>query len=336
MALVLREDDVRTLLTMPEAIRVLEGMFRRQAAGDIRNAPGAHVLFPDGSGMTNTLAAYVSGRAGDPTAAGPGYTGVKTFAFAGGTLHFLVLLSSVEDGRLLAIMEGDVLGQMRTGAASGVATRHLARADARVVAVLGTGRQARTQALAMVAVRPVQTLLVYGRTPEQRAAFCAEVTQATGIEARPVADAEEAVRAADIIVTATSAKEPIVRGSWLQPGAHVNAMGSNVPDHREVDTETLTRSALIAVDDLEQVKLEAGDLLIPDHAGEFSLRNAIDRGHLVELGQIVADTVTGRADDESITLFKSTGTGAEDIAVAAYVYQQARERGIGEELNLLP
>lgn len=127
-----------------------------------------------------------------------------------------------------------------------------------------------------------------------------------------------------------------MRGEWLRPGAHVNAMGSNVADHREVDTATLTRSALIAVDDMEQAKIEAGDLLVPERAGEFSLAEATSQGRLVELGQIVAGKIVGRPDDETITLFKSLGTGAEDIATAVYVYQQARERGIGQEINLLP
>lgn len=336
MALVLREDDVRALLTMPEAIRVLDGMFRQQGAGEVRNQPRVRVTLPAGRGITHTLPAYVPGQPGDATAEGPGFVGLKSYTVAGGRARFIVLLSSAEDGRLLAIIEADLLGQMRTGAASGVATRYMAREDARTVALLGSGGQARTQALAMVAARPVQTLLVYGRDQQRREAFCREVARETGVETRPVASAEEAVRAADIVVTATNAKEPVLRGEWLRPGAHVNAMGSNWGHRREVDTETILRSALIAVDDEQQAKIEAGDLLIPEHEGRFSMVEAASDGRLVELGRIVAGAVPGRPDDAAITLFKSLGIGAEDVATAAYIYQQARERGMGQELELLP
>jgi ornithine cyclodeaminase/alanine dehydrogenase-like protein (mu-crystallin family) len=336
MALVLREEDVRALLTMPETIRVLEGMFRRQGADETRNQPRVRVVLPAGRGVMHTLPAYVPGQPGDAASDGPGFVGLKTYTVAGGKARFLVLLSSAEDGRLLAIIEADTLGQMRTGAASGVATRYMARADARVVALLGAGGQARTQALAMIAARPIQTLLVYSRDQRRREAFCQEVTQATGVAAHAVASAEEAVRAADIVVTATTAKDPVLRGEWLRPGAHVNAMGSNWGHRREVDTETVTRSALIAVDDEQQAKIEAGDLLIPEHEGSFSMVEAASEGRLVELGQIVAGNVAGRPSAEAITLFKSLGIGAEDVATAAYVYQQARERGMGQEITLLP
>ncbi|HEY7850748.1 MAG TPA: ornithine cyclodeaminase family protein [Ktedonobacterales bacterium] len=336
MALVLREDDVRALLSMPEAMRVLEGMFQRQGAGDVRNQPRVRIALPEGRGVMHTLPAYVPGQPGDATADGAGFIGLKNYTVAGGKARFVVLLSSAEDGRLLAIIEADLLGQLRTGAASGVATRHMARADAHIVALLGAGGQARTQALAMLAARPSQTLLVYSRDQRRREAFCRELAAASSVEALPVASAEEAVRAADIVVTATSAREPVMRGEWLRPGAHVNAMGSNWGHRREVDTETVLRSALIAVDDEPQARTEAGDLLIPEHEGRFSLIEAASDGRLVELGQIVAGKVAGRPDAEAITLFKSLGIGAEDVATAAYVYQQARVRGIGQELALLP
>src|SRR6185437_31272 len=182
MALVLREDDVRALLTMPEAMRVLEGMFRRQGMGDVRNQPRVRIALPEGRGVMHTLPAYVPGQPGDATVAGPGFVGLKTYTVAGGKARFVVLLSSAEDGRLLAIVEADLLGQMRTGAASGVATRYMARDDAQVVALLGAGGQARTQAQAMLAARPVKTLLVSSRDQQRREAFCHELTETTGVE----------------------------------------------------------------------------------------------------------------------------------------------------------
>jgi ornithine cyclodeaminase/alanine dehydrogenase-like protein (mu-crystallin family) len=335
MALVLREDDVRALLTMPETIGILEAMFRRQGADETRNQPRVRVRLPEGRGIMHTLPAYVPGQAGDVGADGPGYIGLKTYLSVAGKVRYVVLLSSAEDGRLLAIIEADRLGQMRTGAASGVATRHMARADARVAALLGAGGQARTQALALAAARSIETLLVWARDAARGAAFAEEMAQATGVATRYVTSAEEATRAADIIVTATTAKDPILRGEWLRPGAHVNAMGSNRARNREVDSETITRSALIAVDDLAQARIEAGDLLIPQAEGVYSMDDAARDGRLVELGQIVAGRVAGRSDDQAITLFKSLGIGVEDIATAAYIYHKARERGVGQELDLL-
>ncbi|MDE3229421.1 MAG: ornithine cyclodeaminase family protein [Chloroflexota bacterium] len=335
MALVLREDDVQALLTMPETLGIVEAVFRRQGAGETRNQPRVRVKLPEGRGIMHTLPAYVPGQAGDVAADGPGYLGLKTYANVKGHTRFVVLLSSAEDGRLLAIIEADWLGQMRTGAASGVASRHMARADAQVVALLGAGKQARTQALAMTAARPIETLLIWARDAARGTAFAEEVGQTTGVATRYVASAEEATRAADIIVTATTARDPVLRGEWLRPGAHVNAMGSNRARNREVDSEAVTRAALVAVDDLAQARIEAGDLLIPEGEGVYSMDDAARDGRLVELGQIVAGRVAGRPDEQAITLFKSLGIGIEDIATAAYIYQKARERGVGQELDLL-
>ena len=338
MALVIREDDVRAILTpdtMPEVMRVLESAFRRQGMGETRNQPRARVVTPDHRGMLHTLPAFVPGMAGHPEAEGAGLIGLKTYsAFVGGGVRFVVLLFSAEDGRLHAIVEADWLGQMRTGGASGVATRLMARAEARVVGVLGSGGQARTQLMAMKAARPVERFLVYGRDATRRETFCAEMTQTLGIEVRPVASAEEAVRSADIVVTATTARTPVLDGAWLAAGAHVNAMGSNWGDRREVDGETVTRSALIAVDAYDQALIEAGDLLIPAQEGRFDMARERANGRLVELGEIVAGKTPGRPSPEAITLFKSLGIGLEDVATAGLVYALARERGVGEELRL--
>lgn len=336
MTLILREEDVRATLTMPNAMRVVDGMFRQRGAGQVINQPRVRIVLPEGRGVMHTLPAWVAGAPGAPEGERNGYVGLKTYTSAGGAVRFVVLLSSADDGRLLAIIEADLLGQMRTGAASGVATGYMAREDARVVALLGAGGQARTQALAMAGARPVTRFLVYSRDASKRAAFCEEIGQATGAEATPVETAEEAVRVADIVVTATTARDPVMRGEWLRPGTHVNAMGSNWGQRREVDTTTVTRSALIAVDDLAQAKIEAGDLLIPEREGAFSLEEASAKGRLVELGAIAAGATPGRPGNDAITLFKSLGIGAEDIATAAHVYRLAAERGLGQEITLLP
>src|SRR5690348_12531293 len=237
MTLVLREDDVRTVLTMPDAVAILDAAFRRQGADETHNQPRSRVVLPEARGVLHVMSAYVPGAPGHPERDGPGLVGLKAYTAVGGAVRFAVLLSSAADGALLAIVEADWLGQVRTGAASGVATRHMARADASTVGLIGTGGQARTQFLAMCAVRPVRRVLVYGRDERRCAAFCEEMSALAGVEVAPVHSAEEAVRAADIVVTATTAREPVLCGAWLRPGTHVNAMGSNWRNRREVDDE---------------------------------------------------------------------------------------------------
>ncbi|WIG57619.1 MAG: Ornithine cyclodeaminase [Ktedonobacterales bacterium] len=330
MALVLREDDVRAVLSMPDTLDVLDAAFRHQATGNARNTPRSRIVLPEARGVLHLLSAYVPGQPGHPEQDGPGLLGFKAYtAFASG-VRFVVLLYSGADGRLLALIEADLLGQMRTGAASGLATRYMARADARIASVIGTGGQARTQALALCAARPIARMYVYGRDEARRESFCAELTALTGVEMAPVASAEEAVREADIVTTATTARDAVLLGDWLKTGTHVNAMGSNWATRREVDAVTLERSSVVAVDSLEQAKIEAGDLLIPAARREFDFERA------VELGQIVAGEIPGRTSAEQITFFKSLGIALEDVATAGRVYELARERGLGQELDILP
>ena len=330
MALILREADVEAVLTMADTMRVLEAAFRRQAAGEARNEPRRRVVLPESRGVLHVLPAYAPGTPGHPEADGPGLIGLKSYSAVAGKVRFLVQLFSAEDGRLLALIEADRLGQMRTGGASGVATRFMARSDARVVAMIGAGGQAHTQALAMREARPVEKFLVYGRSSERTRAFCERLAAETGAPFEVVEQPEQAVRAADIIVTATTAREPVVRGEWLRPGQHLNVMGSNWAHRREVDSEAVRRSAVVAVDARDQAEIEAGDLLLAAQSGDFALERA------VELADIVAGSVTGRPDLAAITLFKSLGIGLEDVAVAGWVYARARERGLGQEIELLP
>ena len=328
--LLLREDDVRAVLTVPAAIDVLEAAFRAQGEGRARNVPRSRILIPEGRGVLHLLSAYVPGEPGHPEREGAGVFGFKAYsAFASG-VRFSVNLYSGEDGRLLALIEADWLGQVRTGAASGLATRYLAREDATVAGVIGTGGQARTQVLALAAARPLERIAVYGRDRERRRAFCDELAAQTGVMVEPAESARAAVEGADVVATATTAREPVLSGAWLAPGTHVNAMGSNWHNRREVDDETVERSAVVAVDALEQARIEAGDLLIPAEAGRFDFARAI------ELGAIIAGTARGRGSADEITLFKSLGVALEDVAVAGYVYALARERGLGEEIAFLP
>jgi len=341
MALILREDDVRAVLTMADTMRVVEAALRRQGQGEAQNLPRMRIAVGQ-RGVLHTLPGYVPGQPGDPDADGPGLIGLKSYTAFAGRARFVVLLSSAETGELLAMIEADLLGQMRTGAASGVATRYLARPDARVIGLIGAGGQARTQLLAMREARPIETALVYARDAGRLHAFCAELGAATGIDVRPVASAEEATRAADILVTATTARTPVVEGAWLRPGTHINAMGSNWGNRREIDDEAVQRSQLIAVDDLAQSRSEAGDLLIPAQNGHFDWEQAVAQGRLVELGALLAMYADAagprggaRPSADAITLFNSLGIGLEDVAIAGYIYAQAKTRGLGDEVRLM-
>src|SRR6185312_13386059 len=212
MALILREADVRAVLTMGDTMRVLEAAFRRQAVDEARNQPRRRVVLPESRGVLHVLPAYVPGTPGHPEADGLGLVGLKSYGAIAGRVRFLVQLFSAEDGRLLALIEADLLGQMRTGGASGVATRYMARPDARVVGLIGAGGQAQTQALAMREARPIEKFLVYARSIERARAFCETLATETGVTCVPIEVAEQAVREADIVVTATTAHDPVVLG----------------------------------------------------------------------------------------------------------------------------
>jgi ornithine cyclodeaminase/alanine dehydrogenase-like protein (mu-crystallin family) len=321
MVLVLREDDVRRVLTMPDAVRLLDLTFRQLAAGEAQNLPRARLVLPEGAGVLHMLQAALPRQ---------GVLGYKAYTASRAAVRFVVMLYSAEDGSLLAQIEADWLGQIRTGAASGVATAYMARKEANAVGLVGTGDQARTQLMAICAVRPVRVVRVFGRDEPRRRAFCQEMEALLAVEIRPAASAEEAVREAEIVVTATTARQPVVQGAWLADGTHVNAVGSNWANRRELDAAAVRRSAVVAVDDLEQARLEAGDLIMAAAAGHFAFARA------VPLAAIVAGAAPGRTAPDEVTLFESLGIGAEDVAVAQHVYELARQEGLGEELDFLP
>lgn len=318
MALYLTEKDVETLLTMPEAISALDDAFRRQANGDILNQPRHRLHLPAGT--------YHTMVAGDT---GLQMFGIKAYASFPPKTRFLMLLHSAQNGDLLAMIEADRLGQMRTGAASGVATRYLAREGQPLrVGIYGTGWQAQSQLEAVCAVRPVQRITAYGRDAERRATFCKTMSERLGVEVVPAERPEAAAEGQDVVVTATTAKIPVLRGEWLAPGTHVNAIGSNLLVKREVNEETVRRAALIVVDSIEQAKMESGDLQVPYEMRLFRWEQ------VAELREIVSGHRPGRTDDWQITLFKSNGIAMEDVAVAALVYKKALAAKIGAELPM--
>ena len=318
MTLLLKEVDVRALLTMPMPLEAVEESLRQQGNGELSLHPRRRLKLPD-----NALLHYMA--AGDPV---HGFIGMKVYTSVRGAVRFMVPLFRSATGEMAALIEADALGQIRTGAATGVATKYLANADTRIAGIIGTGYQARTQLEAVAAVRRLERVRAFGRDPERRAQFCREMSARIGMEVEPVESGEKAVRGADIVVTATSAMKIVLEGPWLSPGVHVNAIGANWAQKRELDDAAVTRADAIVVDSIEQAKMEAGDLIL-------SFANDAARWDAVrELGAIVAGKIPGRTGPNQITLFKSNGIATWDLAVAVRVYKLAAARGVGQSIPL--
>ncbi|MCL6481000.1 MAG: ornithine cyclodeaminase family protein [Firmicutes bacterium] len=319
MALLLSEADVRAVLTMPVALDAVEQAFRHLAEGKAELHSRRRFALPEKVFLHYMAAADTA----------TGYAGLKIYTSARGSVRFLTPLYRTRTGELVALLEADYLGQMRTGAASGVATKYMARPDAATVGILGTGLQARTQLEAVAAVRSLTNVRAFSRNPERRAQFAREMTERLHLPVYPAGSAEEAVREAEIVITATNASTPVLLGRWLAPGTHINAIGANFPQKRELDEEAVRRAGIIVVDSREQAMLESGDLLTVFGSPEASAWMAVR-----ELADVVAGRVPGRTDMRQVTLFKSNGVALEDVAVAARVVELAQERGLGQRLPL--
>ena len=317
MAIILRESDIEELATMQMALDVLEEAFRLKGEGQAENAPRRRCHLE--KGFLHVMSASL------PTL---GVAGLKSYTTSEGKARFLVYLHSAADGKLLAVMEANKLGQIRTGAASGVAARYMARKSSSRLGIIGSGWQARAQLEGICAVLPIETITAYSPTAEKLEAFCSEMTVKLGMKVHPAATPEEASRDKDVVVTATTAKEPVLKGEWLAEGTHVTAIGANFLTRRELDLEVVRRSACVIVDSSEQAMLESGDLAPAVEAGEFYWEDAR------ELAAVVTGEYPGREDDREITLFKSHGIGLEDVALAAKIYTAATKARIGEKLDL--
>ena len=320
MTLHISEAEVRAVLTMPLAVEAVEAISRKQATGEVVVHPRRRFELPGGGFFHYMAAADFS----------LGFVAMKQYTYVRGKLRFLVPLYEMASGDLLALIEADYMGQQRTGAASGVATKYLARKDSRVVAIIGTGGQARTQLEAVATVRKLQSARAYGRDSAKREKFCAEMSARLGIPVQPCASAAEAVRGADIVSTATTTSQPVVSGADLAPGAHINAIGANHAHKRELDDEAVASADIIVVDSVEQLRQEAGDLIIAFHGDEICWTG------VKKLSEIVAGKASGRTSDTEVTLFKSNGIASWDLAVAMKVYAMAREKGLGRKLPLWP
>ncbi len=316
--LFLSESDVRQLLSMDSALELVERAFLSLARGTAFNQPRRRVMVPQGAVLHAMAAAD----------AASGYLGAKIYSTSRQGARFLFLLFRSATGEPLAQIEADYLGQVRTGAASGVATRHMAAPDAAVLAVLGAGKQARAQVQAIARVCKLREVRIFSRTAERRAAFAAWVAKETGIPARTVTSAREALEEAHIVVTATTSRQPVVLGEWLEPGMHINAIGSNSAERRELDEAAVVRAELIVTDSLEQARLESGELL-----SAFAARPQ-EWSRVRELSRVISGELPGRESSRQVTLFKSNGVALEDVAVGGFVYEQALARGLGRQLPL--
>lgn len=310
--LFLSEADVRRLADFPRAVERVEAGFRKLALDEAENRPRQRV-------RTDQVMLHVLAAGGKTLPA----LGLKAYTTTAKGARFHVMLYHAKTGELLALIEADYLGQVRTGAASAVATKHLARPEADTLAVIGTGKQARAQVLAIATVRSLKSVRVFGRDAEKAKAFAESLAAESGLSVAASAAAEEAVRGAGIVCTATSSRTAVISGEWLSDGCHVNLVGSNYLATRETDAETFRRAALVTVDRVDQAMLEAGDFT------EAMDRKFLSWPKVIELERVVAGRAPGRTDDGAITVFKSLGVGIEDVAVGAELMGRAKAAGAG-------
>jgi alanine dehydrogenase len=314
MPLFLTDAQIAGLVSVRDAIDVLEKAFGQQSAGQATNTPRQR-LAAEGS-FLHMLAGAV-----------PGYFGYKAYATGHGTAQFKFFLFDSSTCDLLAVMEADRLGQTRTGAATGLATRLLARDDVRVATIFGAGWQAESQLLAMDAVRDLSSVWVVNRDSERARRFIDRMSPEVRAELKPATNPEEAVRASRLVTTITNSREPVLPGAWVERGTHVNAAGGNMLLRSEVDAALIVASDRLVVDSIEQARMESGDFLSALLTG---------RRHWDEVRELkdVVKGWGGREGPEERTLFNSLGIGLEDVALGVFVYQRALERGVGRNIDL--
>ncbi len=315
MPIFLNETDVRQLLTMPLALDAVEEAHSELSLARAVDVPRQRTRLPQTA--LHLLQGAMPGRDA---------IGYKAYTSNRSGVRFLVHVFSAATGGLRVVLEADFLGMMRTGAASGVATRWLARPDAEILGVFGAGWQAEGHLEAIAAVRPLRRVKVFSRNAERLAAFCSKMAERLKIEVVPASSAEETVRGSDIVSTITTSAAPLFEAAWLSPGTHINAAGSNSLIRREVGEDVLKVCRLIVVDSVDTALKEAGDLLPAMEKGRLSERQ------LVELGDVIVGRHPGRSTADEITLFESQGMAVQDISLAVRLEALARERGIGVEL----
>jgi ornithine cyclodeaminase/alanine dehydrogenase-like protein (mu-crystallin family) len=315
--LLLTEDEVRRLATMEMALEAVEMGLRKMALDEAMNVPRARVVTDHG--MLHSMCCSIKTM---------GVMGAKVYATSRKhPANFTVALYDGRTSALLSLMQADYLGQLRTGAASGVATQHLARPEASEVGLFGSGKQARTQLQAVCKVRRVRRASVYSPSEEHRTQFAREMSGVCQTEVVPVPRPEMAAEEKDIIITATTSRDPVLLGNWIAQGAHINAVGSNFLAKAELDAAAIRRCQAIVVDSKDQARLEAGDFQQSLEDGSLQWSN------IRELGQVIVGRYTARKHPEDVTLFKSLGIAIEDVALASKVYAKAKAENVGRMLE---
>ena len=317
MTLHINEVEVRSVLTMAMALEAVEDSLRKQARDEVVVQPRRRFELPKGFYHYMAAADYTGG-----------FVAEKQYTYVAGKIRFLVMLYEMATGDLVAQIEADYMGRLRTGAASGVATKFMARRDARIAAIIGTGGQARTQLEAIAGVRKLELARAYGRDVSRRERFCADMAERLRIPVYAASSTAQTIEGADIVCTATTAAHPVVTGSDIAPGMHINAIGVNHARKQELDEAAVRRADVIAVDSIEQSRQEAGDLIMAFGQDESKWSS------VKKLADIVDGKIPGRSNEKAITLFKSNGIASWDLAVAVRVRALAREKGLGRELPL--
>ena len=315
--LYLTEADVEQLLTMPLAMEAVEEAFRHLGSGKAENVPRRRLHLPKGT--LHLMAAALPEL---------GFMGYKAYTVFRGSLKFHFWLYDTEKGALISMMEANLLGQKRTGAASGVATRWMARSDSQTVGIIGAGWQARSQLEAVCLVRPVRQVVAFCRTPQRLSRFCSEMQEHLGIPCLGASRVEEVVDQSDVLITITTSPNPLFDGQRIRPGTHINAAGGNSLARRELDEACIRRCASIVVDSKDQARLECGEFLRPIEKGSLHWER------VRELGEVANGRWLPRSRADEITLFKSLGLAVQDVAAAAKVYRLALEQQKGRHLSL--
>ena len=317
MILYIDNKDVRTLVSVQDANAVVEEGFKQWKRDGTVNMPRRRLPLPGGKVLNHMVAALPSADA----------FGFKAYFSLPQGRSQLVFLYSISEGRFLCMIEARDLGQLRTGAASAVATRYLARENAKTVALIGTGSHGLPQLQAVSAVRSFSRGQVFSRNPDNCQRFARAASAALGFEVVAATSAEAAVDGADVIVTATNGRQPVLLGRWLKPGVHINAMGANAASQRELDDAAVLKCDRVVVDDVEQAKIESGELIGLAQAGKIEWES------LVELGDVVRGTAPRRGSPSEITLFNSLGLALEDVAIGRLIYDRAVAQGLGKKLD---
>ena len=325
MALLLDRQTIQGLLDMQKMIGILEQAFGELASGSAVMPQRTAVADPSVNGWYAFMPAQLKSMGALGVKSVTVYKDNPSMHGLPATLATIVLMDS-RTGQTLAVMDGGYITAMRTGAVTGLATKYLARNDARIAGVMGSGVQARTQLWGMASGADIEKALVFSLDPpEARQAFADDAADMLGIPVELAQSGEDLVRGVDVLSLATTATTPIIDAEWVQPGLHINGIGSHAVGVREIDTKTMVRSKLVC-DNVEACLAEAGDVQIPIEEGAMTADDIYG-----EIGELITGAKPGRESDEEVTVFKSVGLSIQDISAAHYVYQRALEEGAGTE-----